>query len=398
MGDRIDTELAPEAPSARELAEIAKLERETEKITLEVEQLRSDQNRPWFISRYFLQSIAAGLIAIPMMWFLYDKLVKPLARADVIKKELQLQEKAAELIDIEAVLEEQSKYAQKREDDLERANQVLQALDEELWQNKTEFQRQLAAMTTELEEANSKAALAAKRNLEELRENLPTWDLKATTVQIPGTEDKLVINKVPLPDDQYHRIMTKKQAIVLHGIAGSGIAEGTWRFWATKQRSKVAATYLIQRDGSVYEFFEPEFYAWHLGKSDMGFHKASIGVELANWSYLERRGDSYYTYINKPIPVNEVVELSTPFRGHIYWHSTTDEQHIALSKLLKYLTARFEIPMTFVGDIDRFISMDESRDFVGILSHSNIRKDKFDMGGVDWERIIAESGGSVQAQ
>ena len=79
-------------------------------------------------------------------------------------------------------------------------------------------------------------------------------------------------------------------------------------------------------------------------------------------------------------------------------HSTTDEQHIALSKLLKYLTARFEIPMTFVGDIDRFISKDESRDFVGILSHSNIRKDKFDMGGVDWERINAESGGSVQAQ
>lgn len=376
--------------SAIELAEIAKLKKETQKIDLEIKQLKLLQSLPWYKSHYFMQALIAGLISVPIMWFFFDTIVKPTVQKDVIQKDLLLSKKEKELYEQNEILKSIENKTKMAEKEVQLNEQINLALRNDLTLKEIEFREQVTKLKIELKNLGNRPALKA---IEDIGVEPFVWNPMLVSEPVPGTDSTLMIHKVHLNEENYFRIPTKKQAIVLHTTYGWGIAKSFWSVLQNGSRGKIAPAYLIERDGSVYEFFDPEFYAWALGSTvDPLFHRQSISIEFSNWGNLIDQK----SYTGRKIDPSEITMLSDSFRGYKYWHRFTEEQYEAANKLLRYLTARFDIPLEFTTNIDEQIPIEQQSSFRGVLSHSNVRLNKLDMGGVNWHRIINDAGGIIK--
>jgi len=99
-------------------------------------------------------------------------------------------------------------------------------------------------------------------------------------------------------------------------------------------------------DGTVVRCFPENQWAWHLGaKGTNGlFDKISIGIEICNYGYLSRsKTGQFMTYVNTPVPEDQVCELPTPFRGYKYYQKYTDAQLNSVRELLIHLSSKFNI-------------------------------------------------------
>lgn len=72
-----------------------------------------------------------------------------------------------------------------------------------------------------------------------------------------------VCTDLRLPVDQYFNETPKKDLIVLHHTVG-GSAKSTFDYWRTDPEH-IGTAYIVERDGTIYEVFSPECWAYHLG-------------------------------------------------------------------------------------------------------------------------------------
>jgi len=135
--------------------------------------------------------------------------------------------------------------------------------------------------------------------------------------------------------------------------------------------------------------FDNENYAWHLGAVDRYMHKHSIGIELCNFGYLTKRGNKYYTYANTIVQRSQVVDLGYNFRGYRYWQRYSDEQIKKLRALIVHISEQHGISiyeglkdrLQYMSPADAFGYYDEAKygEVKGLLSHTSVRTDKFDV-------------------
>jgi len=157
----------------------------------------------------------------------------------------------------------------------------------------------------------------------------------------------------------YNRKFTKT-TIVIHHTAGSHRPDWCIDSWkANKNKigtSKViggkANTYkwgpVDEWDGVVVEYFDPKFWAMHLGirESNYQISKASIGIEICNYGQLIKNSKGQYlTYVNSLVPEDKVCTLSTPFRGFTYFEAYTEKQILSLKAELLKLAEDFSIDL-----------------------------------------------------
>ncbi len=122
--------------------------------------------------------------------------------------------------------------------------------------------------------------------------------------------------------------------------------------------------------------------------------KATIGIEISNIGPLKRIDDNLVTTYNDVdvyCAVNEGEHFEeNAFRGYEYYAAFTDKQYESLVVLLRYLTARHEIPRSFLEEGERFSALASVTSFRGIVSHVNYRSSgKTDIGpAFDWDRVI----------
>lgn len=195
---------------------------------------------------------------------------------------------------------------------------------------------------------------------------------KPQSMAVPKPEVKYI----PLDKGQYREEKTAKTHIILHHTAG-GSAAGAIAGWnATPER--VATAYLIEKDGTIYEVYNPEFWANHLGKGvPTSLEKASIGIEIVNYGQLTAKtnGD-LLTYTGRKIAPEKAVKCD--FRGFQYYEAYTPEQIAALSRLLPYLMDKFSIKPQ--ADRKNFWEYRDPKTLPsGIWSHTTVRKDKVDI-------------------
>lgn len=197
------------------------------------------------------------------------------------------------------------------------------------------------------------------------------------------------IVKKPLNKDQYYPRGYDKTQIWLHHTAGT-TAEGAMDWW-NQTPDHVGTAYVIDRDGTIYECFNPESWAYHLGRIDDDNYseKHGVGIEIVAAGQLYERPDGkvlfYPLYPNKSaqkvIPENEVVRLKKKWRGHYLYHEYNDKQLLSLSWLVALLMERFNIPLQ--KDFKKMYEYDETDKVIkgkpGIYCHSTVRKDKTDM-------------------
>ena len=195
---------------------------------------------------------------------------------------------------------------------------------------------------------------------------------------------------------QYIESETQKDQIYLHHTAGNSDPFGVYRDWESNpERIATCVTiggkpsrYDNFKDGQIVQGFSSKYWAYHLGLKESTFHnfdlpyksldKISIGIEICNWGQLTRKESKFYNWVNKVVPEEEVIELSTPFRGFKYFHNYTDAQIVSVEKLLRYWGDKYNIPLTYHDDIFNVNARALSGER-GVFTHCSVRYNKFDI-------------------
>lgn len=185
------------------------------------------------------------------------------------------------------------------------------------------------------------------------------------------------ISKIPLKENQYYQGVYEKKYIFLHHTAG-GSAASSIAHWANTPEH-IATPYIIDRDGTIFETYDPKFWAYHLGvKGNSQIEKQSIGIEICSYGALTEKAGKWVTYTGKEILKENTCQLDTAFRGYQVWEAYTHAQIAALKELLPYLISRFKIKVQ--PDRKNFWEYKNPATLEpGIYSHTTVRKDKIDI-------------------
>ena len=227
-----------------------------------------------------------------------------------------------------------------------------------------------------------------------------TWDAMglATTdslEQIYTTENGLVVEKYFLPKGEYKNGPTNKEYVFLHHTAGWHNPFRTIDHWGRDSRGAVATEFVLggqsvkgndnKYDGKMVQAFPEGAYGWHLGKNgSQHMHTHSVGIEVNNFGYIVNGK----TYAGTRVDESQIVTLKESFRGHKTWHKYSDKQIEAIRLWLLWIAERDNIDVR--EGLPSLIKEKGAKAFdfnpdayygkvKGTWTHTNTRKDKFDM-------------------
>lgn len=205
----------------------------------------------------------------------------------------------------------------------------------------------------------------------------------------------LMVNKYFLPKGEYMPGPTTKEFLFLHHTAGWNNPYKTVDDWAKDDRGPIATEFVLggrsvrgdddRYDGEVVQCMPEGAYGWHLGKNgSQHMHTHSVGIEVCNFGYATKGK----TYAGVAVAKDQLVKLPKPFRGFEEWHAYSDRQISALKKLILLIADRDSIDVraglvarikkkgvaAFEFDQDAFDGKVK-----GMWTHTNTRKDKFDL-------------------
>lgn len=195
---------------------------------------------------------------------------------------------------------------------------------------------------------------------------------------------------------QYVSEETNKIQIYLHHTAGNSNPYNVFKDWeSNKERIATCVTiggipsrFDTFKDGQIVQGFSSKYWAYHLGLRESTFHnfnlpyksldRISIGIEICNWGQLVRKDEKFYSWSNKVVPDDQVIELATTFRGFKYFQNYTDAQIVSVEKLLRYWGQKYNIPLTYHEDIFE-VNARALRGATGVFTHNSVRYDKVDI-------------------
>ncbi|MCG8579293.1 MAG: peptidoglycan-binding protein [Bacteroidales bacterium] len=234
--------------------------------------------------------------------------------------------------------------------------------------------------------------IVGPKTLEAIQELNASTD-KSEKVYSPYQD--LTVNRYYLPKGEYKEGPTAKEYLFLHHTAGWHNPYKTIDGWANDDRGPVATEFVLggqsikgnntHYDGELVQCMPDGAYGWHLGTNgSRHMHTHSVGIEICNFGYLKNGK----TYVNTPAANDQIVKLHTPFRGYREWHRYSDKQIEILRLFILWIANRDSIdvrdglvaeikrkgPKAFEYNPDAF-----NGTVKGMWSHSNVRKDKFDV-------------------
>ncbi|MFH0733240.1 MAG: peptidoglycan recognition family protein [bacterium] len=188
------------------------------------------------------------------------------------------------------------------------------------------------------------------------------------------------IIKKPLPATEYNKLeydqygMKTKTLIVLHHTVSS--TESSVYNWWCNDGQKVGVAYVVDKNGSIYEYFGPKYWSYHLGgKIEKKYNINSIGIEIVNEGVLKKIDEKFFWFAGKNKYSGGVFKFK--WRNEEYWAEYPTKQIEAVVELVKYLTAKFNIPKNVYTKYDYNSKLLTT--FKGIISHCNVRANKTDI-------------------
>ncbi len=237
-----------------------------------------------------------------------------------------------------------------------------------------------------------------------------------TPVRVPVKGENLTLEASfykPIGENKYF-FDTKfpKERILLHFTAGS--ISSDIDTLTLENGNFISVPFVIARDGTIYQLFGSAAWARNIGAglgNEKGMNNAqdkiTIAIEISNFGFLIERDGNLETIYSRvkdkktgvvsPVQIycslgetDAYQKIETPFREQSYFATFTDIQYESLIILLRFLTAKYNIPRAFLAEDKRFLQTSEVLNFKGIVSHVNYRKDKWDIGtAFDWNKVIA---------
>lgn len=201
-----------------------------------------------------------------------------------------------------------------------------------------------------------------------------------------------------LPEKEFFEKATEKSGICVHHTVG-GTARSTFNWW-NQDSQMVGTAFIIDRDGTVCNVFDPECWAWQFGlpwdyEDKVAFEKRFIGIELASEGGLLEEDGKYYCFDRispkTEKPEEEVFDAGSDYRGYRYYDRYEPEQIDSLIELVHHLCDEYDIPRRVQAETTKYFGK-QLRDFEGIIGHTMVRKDKSDPAPIPelWERLIDE--------
>jgi len=182
-----------------------------------------------------------------------------------------------------------------------------------------------------------------------------------------------------LPLDQiFPESFPKKQLYIHHTVGGS--ARSSFNHWL-QQPEKVGTAFLIDRDGTIFEVFDPRYWAHHLGlkhKRNLELNHQSIGIELASEGALQKVDGQLRAFDGKAVFRDSYIDNQKIWRGYQYFDQYEPEQIKSLYSLVEFLCEQHGIPKHCILQEFSTTFSEEFFDLQGILGHCNIREDKTD--------------------
>lgn len=226
-----------------------------------------------------------------------------------------------------------------------------------------------------------------------------TWDLMglASTDLSESVEftNDIIINKSYLKESEYVKGPIKPEYIFLHHTAGWHNPYNVVSAWNRDNRGRIATEFVLggqsvlgndnKYDGEIVQAFPEGNWASHLGATGSShMHKNSVGIEVCNFGYIV----SGKTYTGHVAHESQVVTLKKAFRKFKTWHKYSDKQISQLRDLILFIGNRDSIDVR--EGLPKLIKQNGEKAFdfspeafkggvKGLLSHTNVRKDKFDM-------------------
>jgi hypothetical protein len=201
-------------------------------------------------------------------------------------------------------------------------------------------------------------------------------------VEIPVTPP--INRSLRLPTTSYFPSRERKTGIALHHTVG-GSAKSTFHYWAANDEL-VGTAYIIDRDGTIYEVFEPTAWAWQFGlrwapSEKIAFEKRFIGIEIASEGGLvESNGQLYCFGTVSPKTLkarSETFDCGKDYRGYRYFDKYDPAQMEALCSLLDWLCGEFAVPKNVPSNPAEYRG-EALKHFSGIIGHTMVRLDKTD--------------------
>lgn len=208
-----------------------------------------------------------------------------------------------------------------------------------------------------------------------------------------------LIHRYHLSKNEYLPRKGKLEYCFLHHTAGRENPYRVIDHWNRDTRGRIATEFVIggqshkgnssEYDGTVVQAFPESGYGWHIGKSGSGhMNRHSIGIELCSAGYLTEDLGNHTTYFGSTVAEDQVIKLESPFRRKQYFHKYSDKQMEEVEKLLKHIAERDQIDMRIglrqwikkYGPKKAFEFQEDAYygKVRGLLSHTNVRRDKTD--------------------
>jgi hypothetical protein len=201
-----------------------------------------------------------------------------------------------------------------------------------------------------------------------------------------------------LPDAQHFPAGETKTGIAIHHTVG-GSARSTYEWWLS-DRQMVGTAYVIDRDGTVEEVFDPSAWAWQFGLKwpnarRIAFEKRFIGIEIASEGGLIESDGSLYCFDRVSERTRKArdgaFDFGQTYRGYRWFDQYEPAQVDALVGLIDELCDRFHIPRQTPSRFFDYYGEALAK-FEGIIGHTHVRLDKSDPlpDRALWDRIIAD--------
>lgn len=198
--------------------------------------------------------------------------------------------------------------------------------------------------------------------------------------------DNKMINdtKYILPEKNYYKEKKEKKCVVLHHTNGWVVAKGTkdtpsmTHFdWWISQDKKISTALSVDYKGNIYQHFDPEFWAHHLGVGS-SFDQTSIGIELTNEGSMEKKENNEFIWFSGKVeipynrPNDEPIYVKEGWRGYNWFAPYSKEQVDSTLWLVKYLCDKYKIKKNFIAHCNYDLTILSGK-FEGIYNHANVR-------------------------
>jgi len=206
-----------------------------------------------------------------------------------------------------------------------------------------------------------------------------------------------IIHRHYLPKGEYINGPIKNEYIFLHHTAGNANPYRCIDHWGRDTRGRVATEFVLggvnhrngndEYDGVMVQAFPEGAQGWHLGKTGSGFmNRHSVGLEICSMGYLDSKTKK--TYVGSTCHESQICELPEHFKGRLHWHKYSDAQIKETEKWIRYVGERDGIDIRLglkqyikkYGPTKGFEFQEDAYygKVKGLLTHTNVRKDKWD--------------------